>query len=260
MTTYILRDAKLLPPDDDRFAAMTRVRAKQGDPKATAESFVAAGQYPYIQFLYDGEFTTETDRMSFWGSWMAAFLSELHALAGSMATRLVSIEHPSLGWDHVLNQAVRHTERWQEIFVPNIDRISEITGATVAQFGVPTNSPVLYQLPWPSNVARVEEHAYGAAWINLPHQWAFNRHTSRDEFTAALALCQALKVPNVILWSDAGGVAAAAMAQAVMPWVLDRIETIDRARSSSEPLVGQWRAEDTWETFMARHAPSRGRG
>ena len=43
MTTYILRDAKLLPLDDDRFAAIVE-RARNGDPQLIdgIEDFMAA--------------------------------------------------------------------------------------------------------------------------------------------------------------------------------------------------------------------------
>jgi hypothetical protein len=257
MPRFIFRDHELVPDGGHPFHSMQRVRVRADAPQLTATRVLEAGLFPYLQFLYDDgpfDFPSHEIRRAFWRQWMDAFTTELAELGAS--PEVVCIEHPNLGWDRTRRVDHRFTPEYQAIFEWGIEEIEAATGATVAQFGVPANSMVLYELPLPPNVAQVEPREYQAAWVNLPGQWAFRSRTTRDEFRMHLAICRALRVENVLLWSNPAE-AERELAEEQMDWVLLQIEEMFPEPPPVDPKWWMPGEEETFDELTKRLASVR---
>ena len=116
--------------------------------------------------------------------------------------RALWVDHPRLGWNHDLHIANRHLPEVKEMMNGWLDRISDALGCPVYQFGLPTNSLVLYQWPLQAGVTRLPDPYRGGAWVNIPGQYAFNRWTTSEDFLLHLHLCKRAGVQDICLWAN----------------------------------------------------------
>lgn len=206
---YVLRDPRPLAEkwtQDARFSSLERVRVNPVDPIRTADAIAAVeGRHCYLQHLYADNrrlgvwFKSQDLRRRYWSAYLERMLKRLIALRPQLS--LLAIDHPPLGWDPKAGVAHRFTPAWQDTFEYWVAQIHLNIRVPVAQFGVTSNSAVLYEAPFEN--MRVDGDTRRFAWVNMPGQHAFSdRDTLLEEFHLAIAYCKAEAFDTVILWSD----------------------------------------------------------
>lgn len=256
---YVFRDPKALaasPPSiSTRSAALKRVRVDGDDPRGTAERTPTNG-HVYVQGLYDDPesivLPDDEARMAYWTGWINAWL---HHYDGTPDT--IWIEHPySIG-------ARRLLPEWIRVFETLLALMRQRLGCPCLQFGVPSVSPNVYQVPLGGGLCGRDPGSVDGVWVNLPGQPAFDRdrRTTRDEFALGIAWAKAHEVPLVCLWSDPH--VDRESAAEVRAWersvaqCVEVIEFLDPAPAPGRPEdlpPGVFRQGDTFETVTERLA------